>query len=76
MVHAYVMVAVASGQSPEVVTELREFDDVTEAHIIAGEWDVVAELDAEKVYDLLRTVSEHIGNVEGVGATRTYIVLE
>lgn len=76
MVHAYVMVTVASGQSPEVLADLRESEDVTEAHIIAGEWDIVAELDAERVYDVLKTVSADLGNVEGVGSTRTYIVLE
>lgn len=76
MVHAYVMIVAASGQSPEVLADLREVDDVTEAHIIAGEWDVVAELEAEKVYDILHTVSSNISNVEGVGVTRTYIVLE
>lgn len=76
MVHAYVMVVTASGKSPEVLSEIIEFDGVAEAHILAGEWDLVVEVDAERVYDVLKLVSSNIGNVDGVGSTRTYIVLE
>lgn len=76
MVHAYVMVATGSGGSPDVLSAVREFERVTEAHIVAGEWDLVVEVDADRVYEVLSLVSAEIGTVEGVDATRTYIVLE
>lgn len=76
MVHAYVMVVTGSGASPEVLSAVSEFENVTEAHIIAGEWDLVVEVEAEKVYEILRLVSSEIGTVDGVGTTRTYMVLE
>jgi DNA-binding Lrp family transcriptional regulator len=76
MVHAYVMVVTGSGTSPEVLSAVRAFENVTEAHIIAGEWDLVVEVEADRVYEILRLVSAEIGTVEDVGATRTYIVLE
>ncbi|SEP24057.1 transcriptional regulator, AsnC family [Halogranum amylolyticum] len=76
MVHAYVMVATESGGSPDVLATVRKFDRVTEAHIVAGEWDLVVEVDADRVYEILSLVSSEIGTVAGVDATRTYIVLE
>lgn len=76
MVHAYVMVATGSGMSPEVLASVEEFEYVTEGHIIAGEWDLVVEVDAERVYEVLKLVSSEIGTVDGVESTRTYIVLE
>jgi DNA-binding Lrp family transcriptional regulator len=76
MVHAYVMVATESGESPEVLSDVTGFESVTEAHIIAGEWDLVVEVEADRVYEILKLVSSEVGTVEGVQSTRTYIVLE
>lgn len=76
MVHAYVMITAGSGVAPDVLSAVSEFENVTEAHIIAGEWDLIAEVEADQVYEVLKLVSSEIGTVEGVGTTRTYIVLE
>ncbi|SFL56317.1 AsnC family protein [Halogranum rubrum] len=76
MVHAYVMVATESGKSPAVLSTVSEFENVTESHIVAGEWDLVVEVDADRIYEVLKLVSSNVGTVEGVEATRTYIALE
>lgn len=76
MVHAYVMVATESGTSPEVLSSVGEFENVTEGHIIAGEWDLLVEVEADRIYEVLKLVSSKIGTVDGVESTRTYIVLE
>lgn len=75
MVHAYVMLVTAAGKSSTVVDAVRNIEGATEAHVIAGEFDVIAELETEAVSDLLHVVSSEIGGLEGVGATRTYIAL-
>lgn len=76
MVHAYVMVVTEAGTSPAVLSAVTEFEDVTEAHIVAGEWDIIVEVDVDRVYEVLKLVSSELSTVEGVEATRTYIALE
>jgi len=76
MVDAFVMVKTGAGRSEEVVAAVREFADVTEAHIVAGEFDIMAEVAAEEVYDVLRAASSSIQDLDGVTGTRTYIALD
>jgi DNA-binding Lrp family transcriptional regulator len=73
MVHAFVMVKTAAGTSEDLVDALREASPITEAHIVAGEYDVIAELDVGEVYDVLDTVANQVRSLEGVADTRTYI---
>ena len=75
MVHAYVTVITATGSSPEVVSRIRELDGVTEAHVVAGERDVIVELDVESMSELMRTVTAGIRGIDDVGTTRTYVAL-
>jgi len=55
---------------------VREVEGVTEAHIVAGEFDVMAEVTAEEVYDVLKTASTSMQELDGVTETRTYIALD
>lgn len=76
MVHAYLVVDAAAGMAPELLAKIRRVDGVGEAHVVAGEWDLVVELDAGEVYDLLHTVTAEIRPMEGVGTTRCYVCLD
>ena len=76
MVHAFVTVITAGGSSPDVVDQIRGVDGVTEAHVVAGEYDVIAELDVEDTGELMRVVTAEIRELEDVGTTRTYVALE
>lgn len=76
MVHAVVMVKTGAGQSEPSVGEIRAIDGVSEAHVVAGEYDVIAEVEVEEVYDLLRIASSGIQGLEGVVDTKTYIALD
>lgn len=76
MPNAYLAVHTAAGTSPDVIDALREIDEVADAHIVAGNYDIIVELIAEKTSDLLPVVTREIQGIDGVGATRTYIVLD
>jgi DNA-binding Lrp family transcriptional regulator len=76
MVDAFVMIKTGAGRSEDVVTAVRELGDVREAHIVAGEFDVMAEVTAGEVYDVLRAASSSIQDLDGVTGTRTYIALD
>ena len=68
------MIDTAAGTSERLVDEIREFDRVTEAHV-AGEFDIVVELEGERTYDLQRVLSSQVAALDGVGTMRTYVVL-
>lgn len=76
MVHAFIMVKTAAGMSEELLGEMRELESVSDAHIVAGNYDIITEVDAEEVYDILRVVSSGIQGFEGVTDTKTYIAMD
>lgn len=76
MVRAYIMVKTAAGKSEELLDRTRGLSGVDEAHIVAGNYDIVVEVSAEEVYDVLHSVATNIRNLDGVADTRTYISLE
>jgi len=76
MVRAYIMVKTAAGKSESLLESTRALDGVTEAHIVAGAYDIIVEGTGEEVYDLLHSVATDIRDQEGVTDTRTYVCLE
>jgi DNA-binding Lrp family transcriptional regulator len=52
MVHAFVMVKTAAGKSESLLADVREEDHVVEAHIVAGEYDIIGEVDVDEVYQV------------------------
>lgn len=76
MVHAFIMVNTAAGKSEELVGAVRELASVEEAHIVAGDFDIIAEVSAPEVYDVLHTASSEIQGFESVSRTRTYFSLD
>ena len=75
MVHAFIMVKTAAGKSEGLLADVRSVEDVTNAHIVAGDFDIIAEIDAPEVYDVLKSVSSDIQSLDGVLDTRTYIAM-
>lgn len=76
MTHAFVFVDCAAGTAEGVVEAIRQYESVESAHVVAGDFDVVAEVGGETVRDLLRTVTSEIRPLDGVGTTKTYVSLE
>jgi len=75
MVHAFVMLRADEGSAAELATTVREADAIVEAHVVAGDWDLIAELDAPGVYEVLSTVTAELRELPGVVDTRTYVSL-
>lgn len=76
MVHAFVFVESTVGDVGKLPALLREIQGVTEAHVVAGDRDVVVEMEADAVYDVLATVTDEIRPLDGIDRTRTYVALE
>jgi DNA-binding Lrp family transcriptional regulator len=76
MVHAFIMVKTGAGESEPILEPVRALELVTEAHIVAGAYDIIAEVDADEVYEVLKTASSEIQGLEGVTDTKTYIAMD
>jgi len=75
MVHAFIMVKTAAGKSEGLLAEINGLESVTNAHIVAGNYDIIAEIDAPEVYDVLQTASSKLQQLGGVTDTKTYIAM-
>ena len=75
MVHAFIMVKTGAGESERLLDSVRDLANVTEAHIVAGAYDIIAEVDASEVYEVLNASSSEIQGFEGVTDTKTYIAM-
>ena len=76
MSHAFVFIDIATGASEAVCESVREVEGVLEASVVAGDFDVVVELEGEGPHDLLSTVTSTVRPLDDVGATRTYVCLD
>ncbi|MDA4118328.1 MAG: Lrp/AsnC ligand binding domain-containing protein [Thaumarchaeota archaeon] len=45
---AFVLIQVDAGHAKKVADKLMQFDEVREVHIIAGEWDLLLVIEAER----------------------------
>ncbi len=71
---AYVLFKVGSGTEREVAKKLIEFEEVLQADIVFGEYDVVAKVSTTDLDVLEDFVSEKIRNVPNVLVTTTMII--
>jgi len=76
MVHAFVMVKTDVAASESLLADIRELPSVSEAHIVAGAYDIVVEVTAAEVYAVLQTTTTDIQSLTGILETKTYISLE
>jgi DNA-binding Lrp family transcriptional regulator len=71
---AYVLFKVSSGTERDVCQKLVEFDEVLQADIIFGEYDVIAKIETRDLGELEEFVSLEVRNVPNVLVTSTMII--
>lgn len=76
MVYAYVMIETGAGKSGGLLSRIGDVPAVQEANVVAGQFDIIAEVEADAVYEILESVASTIGGFPGVEQTRTYVALE
>lgn len=69
---AYVILVVEAGKEYEVLRKLLEMNAVSEAHIVYGEYDIIARLEVTDLAELEKTVM-YIRRVPGVERSITLI---
>jgi DNA-binding Lrp family transcriptional regulator len=69
---AYLILVVSPGKEYEILRELLELEAVSEAHIVYGEFDIVAKLEVNDLGELERTVMG-VRKIPGVERSVTLI---
>lgn len=73
-ISAYVLFKVSSGSEREVCQKLIAFEEVVQADIIFGEYDVITKVLTDSLEGLEEFVSQKVRNVTNVLVTSTMIV--
>jgi DNA-binding Lrp family transcriptional regulator len=76
MVTAYVMITASSGDADRIKDEISTFDGVTDAHIVAGDVDFIAQVDVAEPGDVKDIAAARIQGIDGIISTRTYIAMD
>lgn len=70
---AYILIETAVGQAREVLGELRAMDNVVEADIITGNYDLIALAEANDMVALVDLVTARVQSIGGVERTITCV---
>ncbi len=73
---AFVLISTEIGSEREVLEELRKLEEIKEAYVVFGVYDIVAKIVASNVEDLKSIVSNKIRRIPHVKTTLTMIVAE
>lgn len=73
-VKAYVLLKVSSGTEREVCKKISEFDEVLDASIVYGEFDIVVKISVEQLDGLEVFLSDKMRSIPSVMLTSTMIV--
>ncbi len=76
MVTAYVMVKANTGEADRLRNAIEGIDGVGEAHIVAGDVDIIAKLSVDSPAQVKEIAADAIQGINGVEDTRTYIAMD
>jgi len=76
MVTAYVMVKAHTGDADRLKREIGATDGVVDAHIVAGDVDLIATVSVDTPAAVKDVAATHIQDIEGVESTQTYIAMD
>jgi len=76
MVTAYIMVKAHTGDADRLRTEIESLEGVVEAHIVAGDVDLIAKVSVDTPAEVKDVAATHIQDIEGVESTQTYIAMD
>ncbi len=76
MVTAYIMVKANTGEADRLLRDIAAIDGVIDAHIVAGDVDIIAKVDVEAPANVKEIAADGIQAIEGVERTRTYVAMD
>jgi DNA-binding Lrp family transcriptional regulator len=76
MPSSFVLINTEIGYEDSVLTELKKLENIKEAYVTYGVYDIVAKVSAESMDKLKDVISQNIRRLDKVRSTLTMIVVE
>ncbi len=76
MVTAYVLINCEMGYEAEVIDEIKQLEDVKEAHGVFGAYDILVKVESANVKNLSETITWKIRKLNRARSTLTLMVIE
>lgn len=76
MVTAYIMIKANTGEADRLRTDIEEIEGVEDAHIVAGDVDIIAKVTVETPGEVKDIAATAIQDIDGVEDTHTYIAMD
>ena len=76
MVRAYILFTITPGTEDQVLKEVKVVDDVQEAHVTYGVFDLVLKVNADSSEGLKQLVTHRIRTIDNVRSTMTLMLTE
>ena len=73
MINAYILISLETGNSKEVIKEMRTIEHIEKISIVAGDYDIVVRVLVETLEELLQ-VTDKIHLIKGVKKTTTQVI--
>ena len=73
MVTAYILVKANTGEADRLLDAVSALDGVVDAHLVAGDVDLIAKVEVESPADVKEIAANGIQTTAGVEDTETYI---
>ncbi|WP_232686398.1 Lrp/AsnC family transcriptional regulator [Halobacterium zhouii] len=76
MVVAYVLVKANTGDADRLLDDVASIDGIVDAHVVAGDVDIIAKLDVDSPADVKNIAANAIQATAGVESTETYLSMQ
>ncbi len=76
MATAYVLITCGLGHEAEIIDEIKQLEDVKEAHGVFGAYDILVKVESDNVENLRDTISWKIRKLNRARSTLTLMVIE
>jgi len=73
MVTAIILLSVKAGREKEIISNLLEEEEITEANIVYGQYDIVVKVEMQDSSQLQDFIIDKIRSLEGVEQTATLV---
>lgn len=75
-VGAYIFVNVQSGGTTKALKNIREIPEVKQAHLVTGQYDIIAYLETPNVNHMGNVVLTKIHKIDGIDKTVTCVTMQ
>ncbi|KXA89369.1 hypothetical protein AKJ57_05380 [candidate division MSBL1 archaeon SCGC-AAA259A05] len=76
MVEAFIFITAEVGKVRDAINDIKELENVKEAHVVTGPYDIIANINVEEMSKIRDIVEKKIQQIDGIASTNTAIAVE